>query len=193
LNCNIKELKEMLKKNLSKKRYEHSLNVAANAKKLAVHYNLDGEKAYFAGLLHDCCKESSAEELKNMVLKSNLDVDEAELISKPLWHAIAGAVYIRDNLGVTDSEIISAVRYHTVAKEKMSNFEEIIYLADMISEDRTFDGVEKLRKSAYTDLENAMLECVKFSIIKVINKNGFIPLSTFKAYNYYLDKCGING
>ncbi|MDR0917844.1 MAG: bis(5'-nucleosyl)-tetraphosphatase (symmetrical) YqeK [Oscillospiraceae bacterium] len=186
------ELKEWLSTRVGKKRYNHSLNVADEAVKLAERYGEHKENAYFAGLMHDCCKELSTEELKKIVISSDMDVDEAELITKPLWHAIAGAEYVRANFPDTDKEIISAIRFHTIGKAKMSVFEQIIYIADMISAERDFDGVEKLRKLAYISLDNTMLECVKFSLVKVINKNGFLPEYSLKAYNYYLKKSGVN-
>ncbi len=54
---NTEEKKKYLKENLSQKRYQHSLNVAAECRKLAEKYGEDPDKAYFAGLLHDVCKE----------------------------------------------------------------------------------------------------------------------------------------
>ena len=54
--------KKFLKANLSQKRYQHSLNVAAECRKLAEKYGEDPDKAYFAGLLHDICKELPADE-----------------------------------------------------------------------------------------------------------------------------------
>ena len=55
-------IKEDLKKNLKKSRYEHSLSVANTAKKLARIYGVDEDKAYVAGLVHDCAKYANGEE-----------------------------------------------------------------------------------------------------------------------------------
>lgn len=60
------EKKKYLKANLSQKRYQHSLNVAAECRKLAEKYGEDPDKAYFAGLLHDVCKELSGSSRKNL-------------------------------------------------------------------------------------------------------------------------------
>ncbi len=46
-------IKTLLHSRLSKKRYNHSLNVAAEARKLAFRYGVDPDLAYAAGLLHD--------------------------------------------------------------------------------------------------------------------------------------------
>ena len=85
--------RKYLEKNLSAKRYNHSLNVAAECRKLAEKYGEDPEKAYFAGLIHDICKELPAAEQYSLVLKSEKDfaVCSEELDTRSLWHGSAGA------------------------------------------------------------------------------------------------------
>ena len=57
------ELTDILSIRLSKKRFQHSLNVADEAEKLAEKYDYySPEKAYLTGLLHDICKEIPKEE-----------------------------------------------------------------------------------------------------------------------------------
>ncbi len=73
------EKKKYLKANLSQKRYQHSLNVAAEGRKLADKYGEDHDKAYFAGLLHDVCKEHPGSEQKEPVLKGGFAVCREEL------------------------------------------------------------------------------------------------------------------
>ena len=46
----------------------------------------------------------------------------------------------------------------------MTTFEKIIYLADMIEPNRSFPGVEKLRKLAMKDLDRAMLVTLERSV-----------------------------
>ena len=45
-----------LKANLNEKRYIHSIGTAECAKELAKKFGENEEKAYVAGLLHDCAK-----------------------------------------------------------------------------------------------------------------------------------------
>ncbi len=179
------ELKEIMRDRLSKKRYIHSLNVADESRKLAKKWNEDQDKAYLAGLLHDICKDIPQDEQKNMVDKSNLSVTDIELAAQPLWHSIAGAWYAENILGIKDYDIINAVRYHTVGRADMSKLEEIVYIADIISIDRTYKEVEKMRKLAYLDLQKAMFEAVKYSIVYVVNKGAKIPVHSIEAYNKY--------
>ena len=180
--------KEYLKNNLSKKRYTHSLNVAAAAGKLADLYGGDRDKCYLAGLLHDAAKELSGDKQLELVKKSSLDVSVIETVSAPLFHAIAGAQLIEELFEITDWEILKAVRYHTVGRADMTMTEKIVYLADLISDDRDYKDVKKMRKTAFSDLEKAMYEALKFSVSDSIEKGNTIPVSTIEAYNQYAEK-----
>ena len=181
------EIIDILDIRLSKKRYQHSLNVAEEAGKLAEHYNYpDTEKAYIAGLLHDICKEIPKEEQLAMVSASDMDVTDVELVTPPLFHAIAGARYSEQVLHVRDEDILNAIRYHTVGRAGMSRLEEIIYIADLISEDRNYKDVNKMRKYAYQSIEKAMLEALKFSVTDVVGKGSMLPHHTIEAYNHYI-------
>ena len=154
--------KKLLKAMLSQKRLQHSLNVADECRKLAEKYGEDPDKAYFAGLLHDICKELPAEEQKELVLSSGYAVCREELETRSLWHAIAGAYYVKSKFG-----------------------EEIVYLGDLISAERDYKDVDKMRKITYISLDGAMLEAFSFSIKNQVKKNGVIPLCTVEGYNFY--------
>ena len=177
--------KAYLKEHLSKKRYTHSMNVANSAVELAKRYGADADKAYIAGLLHDVAKEIPALELAAIVSKSSLDVCDIEKKAVPLFHGIAGAELVQTLFDIHDPEIISAIRYHTVACGNMPKLSQIVYLADLISADRDYKDVEKMRKLAYSDFYKAMLEAVGFSVSSVVKKHGYIPEYSIEAYNQY--------
>ncbi len=182
----VNELTDILSIRLSKKRFTHSINVAYEARKLAEHYGYhDPDKAYLAGLIHDCCKEIPAEEQLAMVKKSKRNVSEAELASPPLYHAIAGAYYAETVFGYTEDSFLDAIRYHTTARANMTLIEEIIYLADLVSADRSYKDAAKMRKFAYQSINKAMFEAMKSAITEVIEKESLIPPNTIEAYNYY--------
>ena len=179
---------KVLKADLSKKRYTHSKNVAAMSAELAKLYGEDIERAYFAGLVHDIAKEISRDEQFVLAAKCELDVSAIELNSTPLLHAIAGAQLLIEDFDFHDEEILWAVRWHTVAAPNMSKLAEIVYLADLVSEDRDYKDVKKYRKYAHTSLEKGMFEALKFSIADSASKGNSIPLSTLEAYNQYAAK-----
>lgn len=179
------EKKKYLKDNLSSKRYQHSLNVAAECRKLAEKYGEDSEKAYFAGLLHDVCKELAPEEQFQLIEESGFAVCREERETRSLWHAVAGAYFVKSVWGIEDIDIINSIRFHTVGRAGMSRLEEIVYLGDLVSADRSYKDVDKMRKLVYTDLDAAMLEGFVFSIKSVVKKGGLLPPCTVEGYNFY--------
>ena len=148
-------------------------------------WNADADRAYLAGLLHDICKELPQSEQKQMAQKSQLDVTNEELSIPNLWHAIAGAWFVEYILEIKDKDIINAIRYHTVARAGMTRLEEIVYVADLISADRTYSDVDKIRKMAYVSLDRSMLVALSFSVTDIVNKASKLPSHTVEAYNQY--------
>lgn len=182
----IKDKIAFLERRLSPKRFRHSCNVASAARQLAQKYGADVEKAYFAGLVHDICKETPFEEQRALMLAGDFHPDEGELHSRKLWHGIAGAYFLQSDFGITDRDILNAVRFHTVGRPHMSLLEEIVYIADMISEDRDYKGVGRMRKLAAENLQEAMLEAIRDSAATVLKKGVMLPEYSIAAYNYYL-------
>ncbi len=183
------EIKKYLKEHLSQKRYTHSLNVAEECRKLAVKYGEEPDKAYFAGLLHDICKELPDAEQKKLVFESSFIVCREEIETRSLWHAIAGAYFIKTKFGIEDIDIINAVRFHTVGRAGMTRLEEIVYLGDLISADRDYKDVDRMRKISYISLNGAMLEAFAFAMKSVVKKGGLVPICTAEGYNFYTRLC----
>ena len=56
LDMNYRKFEKQLQKKLDEERYTHTLGVAYTAACLAMRHGYSVEKAYLAGLLHDCAK-----------------------------------------------------------------------------------------------------------------------------------------
>ena len=177
---------KLIKERLSKKRFNHSMNVAEACFDLAERYGADKKRCYLAGLLHDVMKEDSKEKQREMTIASGLSPDPAECETPALWHAVAGAVFVRDELNIGDEEIIRAIRFHTIGCAEMSLLEKIVYLGDMISEDRDYKDVDKFRDFCYDDIDKAMSIALIYNVQSVCKKCGLIPRYSFEAYNYYM-------
>ncbi len=180
------QYEKLIKERLSKKRFTHSMNVAEECFKLAEHYGADEKRCYLAGLLHDVMKEDTPEKMLKYTMESGLSPDPAEIATKGLWHGIAGAYYVRRELGISDEEIILAIRYHTVGCAGMTLLQKIVYLGDMVSAERDYKGVEKMRRFCYSDIDKAMAIALAYSIETVCGRCGQLPITTIEAYNYYL-------
>lgn len=151
----IDKIKKDLKDNLSEFRYEHSIMVAEEAKKLAEHYNLDVEKAYVTGLVHDIAKEFSDEENKKWIDKYQLPKELLLPEFRNTIHADIGAVVVKEWYEL-DEEICNAIKYHTIGDISMTEFDKIIFLADKIARKVASPFIEKIRKLTYENLDEAL-------------------------------------
>ena len=176
----------IIKAKLSEKRFTHSCNVSKEAVKLAALYGADAEKAQLAGLLHDIEKDTQGPTQLQTIEKYSIILDNVERSSPKLWHAIAGACVLRHEYDIDDEDILNAVRYHTTARAGMSLLEKVIYLADFISADRTFDGVKQLREAIYASLDTGFKAALDFSIEELVGKGAALHLDTVKARNELL-------
>lgn len=179
----VKDYDKIIRSRLKTARYKHSKNVAKEAVRLAKKYGADPDKAEIAGILHDITKETLPDEQLQIMKNSGIILDDIERASQKLWHAISGSGYIKTELGITDEDILNAVRYHTTARAGMSVLEKVIFIADFTSEERDYDGVEKMRKAADKSLEDAMIEGLSFSIADLSQRKLTIAADTFMAYN----------
>lgn len=179
-----------LKENLSEERYIHTMAVAKTAKELAEMFGLDSEKAYLAGLLHDCAKGFSNEKLLE-IIHSHLKIDECEMINPKTYHAPVGAYVAETEFGIKDEEILSSIRWHTIGKLDMSVFEKIIFIADKIEpQTRPQCMIDRIRPQLFLEngLDKALLECYKITINSLTDRNLKICISTIEIYNELLSK-----
>lgn len=180
---NPEQITERLKDSLGKKRFIHSMGVCDTAVHLARKYGADEEKAYTAGLLHDCAKGMKIPEQLEKCAEYGLKLDKHTMLCPPVIHAPLGAEMAKREYGVTDEEILDAIRRHTVGGSGMTLLDKIIYTADMIEPSRDFDGVERLRELAEQDIDEAFFESVKQSLIFNITENKPIHPDTLDSYN----------
>ena len=191
---NKAEYLSLIKGRMGERRYIHSVNVAQSAVEIARHYGADEEKAETAGILHDCCKEIPRDEMLQIMTDGGIILDAVEKGTSKLWHAIAGSVYVRDTLGIDDEDIINSIRYHTTGRANMSLLEKVIFIADFISAERDYDGVDIMRKKAFECLEDAMLFGLQFTITDLTKRKLTIHSNALACYNdivVYLGKKGL--
>lgn len=156
----VEKIKADLRKNLSVKRYEHSLRVAEVAKRLAKVYNFDEEKAYVAGLVHDVAKEFTDEENIKWVHNYHIDSNILDTEFKTVIHAEIGAIVTREKYHLSD-DICQAVRYHTIGNKEMQLLDKIVFVADKIEEFKDYPGIEDERILAYQNIDEALFLCLK--------------------------------
>ncbi len=187
-NCTVEYIENWLKLNLTEERFEHSLGTAECARELAKRYNLDEDKAYFTGLIHDCAKCLPKDETIQILKKLNLV--EGEFCNYKTHHAPVGAYIAKKEFGVEDDEILSAIRWHTLGKVNMTMFEKIIFLADKIETRTRPCECSNLVKifDEENGLNKALLICYKRTIESLLERNLGICKITIDIYNSLLEE-----
>jgi len=187
----IEKIMNHLKYMLDEKRYIHSIGTMEVSIKLADRYDVDKSKAKIAGLVHDCAKCFKDAELLNYAMKSGIVIDNVMLNHRELLHGPAGKYMAETVFQIRDQDILNSIAYHTTGRENMSKLEKIIYVADLIEPSRCFDGVEKLRKLAYVDLEKTVGCAMANTINYVIKMGGLLhPLTIFARNQLILNESG---
>lgn len=182
---------DTLSKALAPKRFTHSLGVSKAAAELAKTFGEDIEKSKMAGLLHDCARGISSNNLLQMAEGFGIVVDDVELSQPILVHAPLGAYLAKADYGIDDPEILKAITLHTTGAANMSKLEKIIYLADCIEPSRDYPGVDKLRMLATRDLDAAVLAAFDQSLQFVIERGLLIHPATVEGRNYLLQRQNI--
>lgn len=183
------EILKWLKDNLNEERYIHTLGTAECARELAEKHRLDGEKAYLAGLLHDCAKCFSNDKLLDIIHK-HLQVEECEMLNYKTLHAPVSAYIAEKEFNITDREILSAIRWHTLGKLEMSEFEKIVFLADKIepnTRDKEYSSEIRKLLDEEKGLDKALLQCYKETIKSLVKRDLKICILTIEIYNKLQD------
>ena len=168
---------------LSERRRTHSLNVSAEAVRLAEKYGADVEKARLAGLLHDVTKETDFDLQLQMIENGGIILSELERRSPKLWHAISGSAFVQVELGITDPDIINAIRYHTTGRAGMSLLEKVLFIADFTSVERDYPDVDVIREHAENSLEDGMIYGIRFTISRLVGRGDLVSPDALSAYN----------
>ncbi|MPM96285.1 hypothetical protein SDC9_143443 [bioreactor metagenome] len=150
---------------------------------LARRFGANEDKARLAGLIHDCAKDMSDDELLDTARGAGLRIAWMQRMTPQLMHGAVGAIVAKRDYGVEDAEVLAAVAHHTMGAERMSKLEKIIYLADMIEPGRHHTGVDEVRALAKTDLDAAVLLTMDKTITYVISRGWILHPDTAIARN----------
>lgn len=168
---------------LDAKRLVHSKNTALVALSLNRNFcpKIDEDKVLLAGLLHDVGKMYDKTELP----KNIKNVIPSDSIGTPVQHQFVSAEIVKNDFHISDEDVLNAIRFHTTGRENMSRFEKLIYVSDLISYERNFQGVESLRKAVYNDFEKGFITCLTYSRDYVVETGRAVYPLTDKAINFY--------
>lgn len=171
---------------LKPERKAHSLRVAYMAAKRAPSLGINEKTAITAALFHDCAKYLPISH--ELLLGVESEVPCIEDVPAPVLHQFTGAYLAENVFDIKDENILNAIRYHTSGRAKMSALERLIFLADMLENERDFKGVDLLRQSFWDktdDLNQCMALALSQSLEYLQSKNAEIYQLTVEAEEYY--------
>lgn len=165
------------------KRVAHVMGVEEEAVRLAKFWGADPELARHAGILHDCTKYLELAPQLHLCEKYGIPLDDLEQKAVKLLHSKTGACIAKYIFGEPD-EVYEAIFWHTTGRANMTLLDKILYMADYIEPNRDFEGVEELRRLAYTDLDQAMLLGVESTIQEMEQRGVPIHKNTLAARDW---------
>lgn len=186
LLIDLRNIDLQLKKGMDKERYRHSYQVSKVAEKIAEYYKISTHKARLVGLIHDCAKDYSLDELKVLIKRYKIKLTDIEKKIPSLWHAYVGAEVARDVFNINNKEMIDAIKYHSTGYRYFGVLGKIIYISDKIEPDRDFARLEKIRKMVWENLDLAMLELLNQEIKNLIDRDAIIHPETLHTRNKIL-------
>ena len=145
MGSEITGARAQLRRSLSEGTYAHCLAVSHEAARWASAFGADPDAARWAGLLHDCAKGLAAEQYLTWARSAGRELFEAERASPSVLHQRLGARWAAERFGVRDRAVLAAIRCHTTGAGDMDGLARCLFVADWVSPDRTYDGVEALR------------------------------------------------
>lgn len=184
----ISDYYSLAQNTLSEYRFHHSKMVAKAAKELAEKFGADIEKAELAGILHDITKEMPLNNQLQLLQDNDIMLDSVTKCNEQILHAVSGAAYCQFVLGINDKEVVDAIRFHTTARANMSLLEKIVFIADFISEDRTYPDIEVMRAEAQKSLEHGMKYALSFVIESLVERGRCVHPDAVDAYNEIIMK-----
>ena len=137
--------------------------------------------------MHDCAKNLPED---SPYLDGFAPLQEWGDIPAPVLHQYQGAYVAKTHFAVQDQDVLNAIRYHTSGRPNMSELEKLIFLADMLEEERRYTGVDELRALFWdrTGLDKCLAEALYQTLLFLESKGGDIYPLTKATYEFYKDK-----
>lgn len=163
---------------MKEKRFIHSCSVAHLAYQIAKKNRLDYSKAYIAGILHDIAKDIDKNETLSLMKQYYPDFVEIGAFS---YHQFLGEKFAKEDFAVVDEEILSAIKCHTTGKGNMSWLDKVIYAADKIDPNRSYDSSNFIK---------AMEDGVEQGFVTVLKANQeYLNDKEANTHNRLTDEC----
>lgn len=134
-------LEEMMKYQLSEKRYQHVLRVSELALEIGQVHGLNRDKLYLASMYHDRYREIDSEISRSLVPKFWRNRYPAAFD-----HAYLAADDLSRHYYIKDNDVLSAIRHH-VDGQARNPYAQVVYIADKCERGRNYDSEDLIQLS----------------------------------------------
>jgi predicted HD superfamily hydrolase involved in NAD metabolism len=145
-------------------------------------------RVHVAALAHDLYKKFPQDELRELILRKSVPIDEFSWnVGGSLLHASLATHYLRTHCGVRDEDLLCAVYYHTTGRAGASMAEKILFCADYLDPSRELRGNEPdviaLIEKAKTDLNAVFREVLGRKLAFTLGKGKPLHPNGIAAWN----------
>ncbi|MGF7001726.1 putative HD superfamily hydrolase involved in NAD metabolism [Lachnospiraceae bacterium PFB1-21] len=189
MNRELNDLSAEIKKELTKKRFLHTVRVTVTAQALAMSYGMETETAGIAGILHDCAKCIPDDEKLSLCKQYGLGISPSEAAYPDLLHSKLGAFLAAKKYGITDEDVLAAITYHTTGRPEMTFLEKIIFVADYIEPGRPdLPKITEIRELAFHNLDKCVYLIMENTLNYLEAEKQTIDKMTIAARDYYREQ-----
>lgn len=192
-----KDIKATVEKELSLKRFYHTLDVEGTAvkifhkyKKIGLEFEFKDYDLKLAAILHDVTKEKNHEEQKKII--EQYSNEETKLLlneeNKNIWHAFTGAILAKEKYEIKNEEVINAIKYHTTGYAGLSELGKIIYIADFVEPGRRKEQANLIKLMPEKSIDEMCLLIAMQVKENLIKKNKYCEKSLNEEFIKYLEK-----
>ena len=185
----ISQISQLLKQSVSQDLYAHSERVRETARSYAKGMKIDEDKAALAGLLHDCAKELSNEELLRIARENEIHIFEEDEQEPNELHARVGAIIAKEKYGIIDPQVIEGIRCHTFGETQMGDVAKITLIADDIEPERKEKYAKPVREALKKNgLDYGLLVALNIKMLRAGAKLKPIHPLLIEARNFFVSK-----
>ena len=188
-NLPMEELEQVVVSLVKPSRVAHILGCRDTAAELARIWGADEADAARAGLLHDITKALDGPLQLTLCSEYGVQLDTFSTHNPKTLHALTGSL-VAERIFGENKAVVDAICSHTTGKANMNTLEKILYVADYMEPNRSFPGVEELRRLAYTDLDKALKLGLTMTLDLLKERNEDISPASAEALAF-LQQAGI--
>ena len=185
-NLPMEELEPIVIRLLNPNRVRHVLGCRDTCVELARRWGADEIDAARAGILHDITKALDGPLQLTLCRAYGTILDDFSRKNPKTLHALTGSLVAERVFGENEA-VVSAIRYHTTGRANMTLLEKIIYVADYVEPNRDFPGVEKLRKAAYENIDQALKLGLESTLALLKEQGREVSPESGEALRYLLE------